>query len=191
MIRAFATCMDLAPTVLDLLDIRLPESGDKKVKHRGVDVHGMTGRSWVNAFDRPHTYSKGERSEEWSVYPEDAVIGWELHAQAALRQGPYRIVHLRKSHGGRAKANDDEGGWELFNVSQDPGETCDLSEAEPERKEELLRLWDEYVTDHGVVWGPDALKSGLSKDEAPHLHESDSKLQRTWIQTPVGSKPTL
>jgi arylsulfatase A-like enzyme len=86
---------------------------------------------------------------------------------------------------------DDEGGWELFNIAADPGETVDLSKEKPEKLQELLDHWSEYVTDYGVVWGPNAMAPGLSESEAPHLHESDMELQRSWLQTPSGQRPSI
>ncbi len=41
--------------------------------------------------------------------------------------------------------------WELFNLRADPGETQDLSSKYPEKKKELLALWDEYVKTNNVI----------------------------------------
>jgi arylsulfatase len=43
------------------------------------------------------------------------------------------------------------GDWELFNLREDPGETQDLSDKYPEKKRELLALWDEYVETNNVI----------------------------------------
>jgi arylsulfatase A-like enzyme len=214
--RSFSTCMDLAPTFLDLAGIALPAAPSpapgsrdcddcngapvvsSKVIHRGKAVHGMKGFSWANYFGRnvraDNLVENGKPlSGEWAIYPSDRAVGWELHAQAALRKGEYKIVFLRNTHGGKAVMDDgdDTSGWELFNVSKDPGETVDLSDKEPEKRKELLRHWDEYVTECGLVWGPNALDAGLSKEEAPHLHDVDLELQKTWLQVPGGQRPNL
>jgi arylsulfatase len=158
----------------------------------------MKGLSWANYFGRNlravRVVENGKPlSGEWAIYPSDRAVGWELHAQAALRKGEYKIVFLRNTHGGKAVMDDqdDTSGWELFNVSKDPGETVDLSDKEPEKRKELLRHWDEYVTECGLVWGPNALDGGLSEEEAPHLHDVDLELQKTWLQVPSGQRPNL
>ncbi|RSH93041.1 hypothetical protein EHS25_007394 [Saitozyma podzolica] len=119
----------------------------------------MSGCSWMEYFGRDRRADSRVQNgkplgEEYAIYPPDRAVGWELHAQAALRKGDYKIVFLKQSHGGKAVMNDrdDEGGWELFNIAADPGETVDLSKEKPEKLQELLDHWSEYVTDYGVVW---------------------------------------
>lgn len=114
---------------------------------------------------------------------EKQAIGRELHEQAAF----HKILYINNSSRGKAIGADDPNGWELFNVPSDPGETKDLSTREPDT--ELLEDWDTYVKETGSVWGPDAMEPGLSKEEAPHLHDVDLELHRTWLQTPSGSRP--
>ena len=41
--------------------------------------------------------------------------------------------------------------WELYNLQEDPGETRDLSAKHPEKKRELLTLWDKYVNTNNVI----------------------------------------
>lgn len=43
------------------------------------------------------------------------------------------------------------GDWELFNLKDDPAEMRDLSAKHPEKREALLKLWDEYVNTGGVI----------------------------------------
>lgn len=188
--RSFMTCMDLAPTFLDLAGLSLKPEGDGKVLHRGKAVHAMTGCSWAAYFGRGE-HADPAAGDEWAVYPSTRPIGWELHAQAALRKGEWKIVHLPKTHGGKSSGWDDEYGWELFNVTNDPGENVDLADKEPEKFKELLAHWDEYVTENGLVWGPGAMLPGLSKEEAPLLNDKDVEMQRAWIQTPEGGQPVF
>ncbi|OCF32679.1 hypothetical protein I316_05600 [Kwoniella heveanensis BCC8398] len=194
--RSFSTCMDLYPTFLDMIGVSLPAEADKVV-HRGRRVHAPRGQSWkafISNGRRAEASHKQQEpvDEEFALWPSDMAIGWELHEQAALKKGQYKIVYLKQSHGGKAVNGGDElTGWELFNVTADPGETFDLSEKEPEKLQELLDDWDAYVKETGLVWGPTAMEPGLSKEEAPGLHDSDYELQGTWLQTPNGQKPTI
>ena len=181
--RAFTTCMDIAPTIMDLAAINLPTTSNGKLLHRNREVYPISGKSWKGLLADPSGAS------EWSVYREDKPIGWELHTQAALRKGDYKIVYLKSSHGGKAYAKDIRDGWELFNVRKDSGETQDIGEQMPEKLAELLEHWDQYVQDCGLVWGPNTSEPGLTPDEAPHLHQDGMELQRTWLQVPSGGTP--
>lgn len=122
----------------------------------------------------------------WAIHSSSEPIGWELFARGALRKGAWKIVHFAKAQGG---AGDGDEGWELFNVVEDPGETKDLAQAEPEKLQELLTLWDEYVVECGIVWGEPALTPGLGMDEAPELWEDELELQRSWMNARGGSIP--
>ena len=57
--------------------------------------------------------------------------------------------------GGRA-----DGKWQLYDMSVDPGEVDDLSEAYPEVVESLLKSWQQYVDETGTVWGEDKIPIG-------------------------------
>jgi arylsulfatase len=78
------------------------------------------------------------------VRTEEDWIGEELFGNRMIRQGDWKICCLLKTAGG-------SGEWELFNLKNDPGETTDLSEQEPEKTKALLALWDRYVKENGVI----------------------------------------
>lgn len=179
--------MDLFPTFLDLIDVSLPAEGSK-VLHRGKAVHPVRGQSWKKFITDG---TRVDPNDEFALWSASRAIGWELHSQAALKKGQYKIVFIRTTHGGKAVVDDDPSGWELFNVTLDPGETTDISDQEPEKLKELLGDWEQYVKETGLVWGPNAMEPGLSAEDAPHLHEVDLELQRTWLQTPHGARPGL
>ena len=59
---------------------------------------------------------------------------WEFHedgGKMALRQGPWKLVALQVD-GGQPKL-------ELYNLKEDPSETKDLSQEQPERVERLYK----------------------------------------------------
>lgn len=58
--------------------------------------------------------------------------------KAALRKGKWKIVNMPINQFGKD-------GWELFDLSIDPGEVHDLAEEMPGKVEEMVRLWDRYV----------------------------------------------
>jgi arylsulfatase len=62
----------------------------------------------------------------------------------------------------------------LFNLAADPGEQYDLSEKFPEKKEELVALWDEYVKTNGIIMGDRSLLEGMRKGLPDPVMEFDN-----------------
>ncbi|KAJ5401605.1 uncharacterized protein N7487_007501 [Penicillium crustosum] len=186
--RSFTTVMDFVPTFLDLAGVSLPPpvtNGTRAMtKFRDRDVHAIRGTSWVPFFDRGESV---EDNVNWAIHSSSEPIGWELSARGALRKGDWKIVHFAKAQGGAGEGDD---GWELFNISQDPGETNDLAQEEPEKFRELLDCWDEYVVECGIVWGEKAVAPGLGEDEAPELWEDEMELQKCWMEACGGVRPS-
>ncbi|KAI1459667.1 alkaline-phosphatase-like protein [Annulohypoxylon moriforme] len=195
--RSFTTVMDFVPTFLELAGVSLPPASERRnvtplhkdiatrktTTFRGRDVHAIRGKSWVPHFGRGE---KIEDDEMWSIHSSSEPVGWELFARGALRKGDWKIVHFAKAQGG---AGEGDNGWELFNVVDDPGETNDLAQAEPQKLQELLAHWDEYVVECGIVWGESALAPGLGMDEAPGLWENELELQKAWMGAGGGECP--
>jgi arylsulfatase len=71
-------------------------------------------------------------------------LGWELFGNRAIRQGDWKLLYLLPAAGGT-------GDWELFHLRDDPAELHDLSASQPEKRAALLKLWDEYVKQNGVI----------------------------------------
>lgn len=143
-------------------------------------MHRMRGASWLPYFVRGQMAEGDDQGRDvYAFHKSDHVVGWELFARAALRQGRWKIVHLEKSHGG---AGVGDLGWELFDIDADPGETEDLAASHPEVLDRMLHLWDEYCRTSQVVWGSAASTPGLSASDAPHLHDDDTEQQLSWMQ---------
>lgn len=85
----------------------------------------------------------------------DNGMGWELFGRGAVRKGKWKLVYVEKAAGGRGSNdfNGNEDGWQLYDISQDPGEIDDIAGKHPEVVQELLKIWDEYRAQTGVVWG--------------------------------------
>jgi len=126
--EAFASVMDLTPTVLDLAGVSHPGS-----RYRGREVEPMRGISMLSML----------RRESDRVHELDHVMGWELFGRRAMRQGNWKLVWTTHPFG-----PDD---WELFNLAEDPAESRDLSSQYAGRRGELLGLWDRYVEEVGVL----------------------------------------
>ncbi|RYC61991.1 hypothetical protein CHU98_g4231 [Xylaria longipes] len=124
----FATVMDLAPTILDMAGVTHPAP-----TYQGREVVPMRGKSMV-----PYLSKQAE-----TIHEKDFINGWETCGRAACRRGDWKIVFIPKPKGPER--------WQLYNLAKDPGEVHDLAEQEPEKLKELIKLWDIYVLETGVI----------------------------------------
>lgn len=143
-IEPFTTVMDIMPTFLDLAGITHPAQGEEIAPYRGRQVFPMRGKSWVPFFSATHPASMIPSNAIHT--DDDPATGWELYGRAALRKGDWKIVWMPVDSYGKAK-------WELFDLSTDPGEVDDLADAHPDKVAELVKDWERYVRETGVVWG--------------------------------------
>ncbi|MCK5573357.1 MAG: hypothetical protein KAJ12_11385, partial [Bacteroidetes bacterium] len=75
--------------------------------------------------------------------PEISRVGYEMFGLKAYFVGEWKILWMPKPFG--------SGEWELFDLSKDPGETSDLSKIYPEKREEMVALWEKYKKENGVL----------------------------------------
>lgn len=141
-VEAFSTVMDIMPTFLDLANASHPTTGKSFGTYKDRQVFPMRGKSWV-----PYFSSKNSTSDVTAIHTsDDPAVGWELYGRAALRKGDWKIVWMPADSYGKAQ-------WELFDLCDDPGEVNDLASDMPEKVEELVKEWEIYVRETGVVWG--------------------------------------
>jgi arylsulfatase len=126
--HAFATVMDITPTILDLAQVTHPGSS-----YKGRAVAEPRGHSWLDYL----------QEKDNAIHPPDHVTGWELFGRRAIRQGDWKAVSIRQIF--RSPK------WQLYNLADDPGETRDLAGAYPDRLKTLLNHWDEYASSTGVI----------------------------------------
>lgn len=119
--------MDITPTLLDLAGIKTP------------DIPAIEGRSWAGLLSGAAEH----------VRTAEEALSWELFYGRAVRQGDWKAVYLAARMIGAQESR-----WELFNLSEDPGETRDLSAIEPERLKALVSEWESYAARNGVVVPP-------------------------------------
>ncbi len=132
----YASVIDIAPTVLDLANVKRPNTFD------GRSVQAFQGLSIL-------PYVLGQTD---TVHDEDAIFGWEVFGHRAIRQGDWKLLRLTSDSAERNQPKPmDADRWELFDMSTDPGETNDLSAVHPEIVERLLILWDQYVQANSVI----------------------------------------
>jgi arylsulfatase len=126
-VDAFAYVWDLMPTILDYAGIAHPG------EFRGREVERMRGRSLTGVL----------AGSTEAVYDDDEFVGGEMQDGKWIRRGPYKAVSVSPPYG--------LGTWQLYDVVNDPGETRDLSEEQPDTLSELRAAWDHYASDVGVV----------------------------------------
>lgn len=122
--RAFTSVMDVVPTFLDLAKASKPQG-----TVAGRAVKRIRGKNWVN-------WLSGRTKH---VYAPDVAFGSELFGGRALRQGDWKLLDRG------------DGQWRLFNLVADPGETNDLAAREPKRVAALVKAWDAYAGEVGVI----------------------------------------
>ncbi len=158
MVNAFATVMDIMPTILDLAGVTHPVPITEKMgMYQGREVYRMRGKSWLPFFSS----NRRDGGSAEAIHGEEEFMGWELFGRAALRKGKWKasvlgtevsnpdvpqIVWMPLTAWGKEK-------WELFDLSVDPGETNDLADAMPDKVDELLVHWATYVKETGTQWG--------------------------------------
>ena len=121
---AYATVMDLAPTFIDTAGARYPDDGS---------VRPMLGESMVGFL----------AGESGSVHDDGYVTVLSHGGRAYARKGRWKIVTETGPF--------DEADFALYDVVDDPGETRDLREDEPEKFQEMLETWRERRLELGIV----------------------------------------
>lgn len=121
---AFCRVTDITPTILSMAGVDEP---------RLAAAGPMTGRSIYPLLT-------GVKDK---IYEEDDPIGIEAAGHGALYKGDYKLVRNGKPYG--------DGVWKLYNIKTDPGERSNLVESKPTKFAELIRDYDEYTTEYGVL----------------------------------------
>src|SRR3546814_18668678 len=88
----------------------------------------------------------------------DAPLGYELAGNAALFRGDFKLVRNLPPIG--------DGGWRLYDIRTDPGETRDLSTAMPDRLAAMPAAYRSFAPEHGVLDMP----PGYTADQQLHLY---------------------
>ena len=118
---------DIAPTLLDLAGVKHPGND-----YKGKQVWPITGDSIVPLLTGSTNQALQTRS-----------IARELHGQAGLRRGEWKLLRVQPPEG--------SGGWQLFNLTSDPGETKDLSLEHPDVLKLLLVEWNQFIAENSVL----------------------------------------
>ena len=120
----YVTVMDIAPTLLEFAGASYPEA---------KGLRPMLGASMVDFL----------HNKEDTVHGPDHETVLFHRGYGMARKGRWKIVSQVKPF--------DESVLELYDVVDDPGETRNLRDSEPEMFEELLQLWRSKRLEYGVI----------------------------------------
>ena len=148
----FATVMDLAPSILDMAGVSHPAP-----TYQNREIVPMRGKSF-------YPWATGANPR---IHEKDFIQGWETCGRAALRFGDWKIVYIPKPKGPER--------WQLYNLREDPGEIHDLAEKDPDRLNQLLKLWDQYVLETGVI--------PLNEDLGKFIEATEAQMpENAWME---------
>jgi arylsulfatase A-like enzyme len=123
----FAHIMDVPATILDVAGVPHPDT------YAGKPVADLQGKSMAPVLASADGTLRGP--DEW--------VGWELFGNRAVRMGNWKLLWLCPPPG--------TGDWQLYDLATDPGETVDLSAAQPELRDQMIRHWEEYAQKNNVI----------------------------------------
>jgi arylsulfatase A-like enzyme len=127
--REFVYITDLAVTLLDIAGLAPPRGA----RERGA----TTARSLLPQLQGDSRPLRG-RGE---------AVGYEFSGNAALYRGDFKLTRNLPPAG--------DGQWRLYHISDDPGETNDLSARRPQLFQQMQDEYANYAETHGVLDMPE------------------------------------
>jgi len=130
----FAHVIDIAPTILNAANLPEPQTVD------GVKQTPMQGFSMIETFSNPKT-PEFHKTQYFEIVGNRAIYndGW---VASVLHKAPWE---------GQPRTTLDKDTWELFNVNDDYSESTDLAAKNPEKLEELKKLFMEEAKKNRVL----------------------------------------
>jgi arylsulfatase A-like enzyme len=125
--NAFINVMDIAPTFLELAGIKYPELYNNK------KIVPMLGESFLSFI----------RGKTNVVHDGNYVYGLEHDGECLLIKGNWKITNISDPF--------DEAAFALYNLTEDLGETKDLSKSNPEKFKEMMKEWEIFKKKTGVI----------------------------------------
>ncbi|HVU75029.1 MAG TPA: arylsulfatase [Mycobacteriales bacterium] len=118
--RQYVHAVDIAPTLLDLLDVRAPAS------IKGVDQRAFDGVSFAAALTDADAPSRRTRQY------------FEMFGCRAIYDDGWKAVTYHPIQMPEPMTDD---AWELYDVVADPSECHDLAAEHPDKLREMIALW--------------------------------------------------
>ena len=125
--NVFINVMDLAPTFLELAGIKYPDIYNNK------KIAPMLGESSLSFI----------RGKSNTIHHNNYVYGLEHDGQSLLIKGNWKITNISEPF--------DETAFALYNLTEDLGETNNLSRANPKKYKEMMKEWEIFKKKVGVI----------------------------------------
>ncbi len=135
--HSFFHVRDIMPTILDVAEVELTQTVN------GRPVVPMQGGSVLD-------FLSGKAK---SPYVGADQVGYELFGMKAFFDGDWKILWMPPPFG--------PGDWQLYSLSEDPGELIDLSDQHPEKLAKMISQWERYKVENRVL----DISFNLSDDE--------------------------
>ncbi|RVW00199.1 arylsulfatase [Rhodococcus xishaensis] len=124
----FSYVSDIAPTIYELVGVTPPQT------YQGIEQLPVTGHSFASVIDDP------------AAPATNSVQFFEQMGSRAIVDGEWKAV-CRHIHGD----DFDTERWELYHLATDWSECNDLASDQPERLEELIKLWWSEAERNGAL----------------------------------------
>jgi arylsulfatase A-like enzyme len=126
---------DIAPTILEAAKLELPET------YNGVKQQPFDGKSMLYSFDNANAPNVKER-QYYEMFGNRAIWqdGWKAVSLHANRM-PWELNVTKPFENDK---------WELYHVAKDFSESTDLAQQNPEKLEELKKVFDEEAWKYNV-----------------------------------------
>ncbi|MDN5202295.1 sulfatase [Fulvivirgaceae bacterium BMA10] len=115
---------DFFPTILEMAEIQNYNT-----------VQTVDGQSFV-PFLKDATATAGERPLIWHFPNQWGLTGPGIGTLSAIRKGDWKLIYYHAT-----------GSFELFNITDDIGETTNLVDQEPEKVRELAKVLSDHLRD--------------------------------------------
>jgi arylsulfatase len=125
--NAFINVMDLAPTFLELADIKYPDH------YKNKKMAPMLGESCLS-------FIMGKSN---TIHQSNYVYGLEHDGQCLVIKGNWKITNISQPF--------DETAFALYNLAEDRGESNDLSKSNPKKFKEMMKEWEIFKKKTGVI----------------------------------------
>jgi arylsulfatase A-like enzyme len=129
--------IDILPTTLELTGIKAPEY------IKGIKQDSIQGTSLAYSINDANAASR-HKIQYYYIFGSRAIYadGWK--AEAAHRPDAIDFNFIGNNPPADKSFDDDV--WSLYNLNEDPTETNDLAKKNPQKLEELKKLFDEQAT---------------------------------------------
>lgn len=156
-VKSLSFVTDITPTIYDY-------AGIDPAKWNGPVP--LTGKSLAPVL----------RGQADRTHAADAAVGIEVGGNAALFKGDYKLTHVTLPWG--------DAKWHLYHLTEDPGETRDLSTQDPQRFKSMLADYESYAKTMGVLKLPDDFNP--QKQVAINALKKQLEILHVKIIAPVG-----